>query len=58
MSKDIRLERDGFVGTDDVSLFEHARFPVEVVPSTRTNFKITTRDDLELAMRWAEVSAR
>jgi 2-C-methyl-D-erythritol 4-phosphate cytidylyltransferase len=35
--------------TDDASLVEAAGGTVRVVPAPRTNFKVTTRDDLELA---------
>ena len=42
-------DRDGFDGTDDVSLLEHAGLPVEVVPGHPANIKVTTRQDLELA---------
>ncbi len=40
---------DGFEGTDDVSLVEHLGLPVEVVPGSPGNLKITHRDDLPLA---------
>jgi 2-C-methyl-D-erythritol 4-phosphate cytidylyltransferase len=42
-------ERSGFVGTDDVSLCEHAGDTVAVVAGSRLNLKITTPDDLLLA---------
>jgi 2-C-methyl-D-erythritol 4-phosphate cytidylyltransferase len=35
--------------TDDAQLIEFSGHPVTLVPSTSQNFKITTRDDLELA---------
>ena len=47
--------RTGFVGTDDVSLLEHAGIPVEVVVGDRLNLKITTPDDLVLAEAIAAV---
>lgn len=46
-------EADGFECSDDVSLFEHAGFPIALVPGSSTNFKITTQSDLELATRIA-----
>jgi 2-C-methyl-D-erythritol 4-phosphate cytidylyltransferase len=42
-------DRDGFVGTDDVSLCEHAGLDVEVVLGDRRNLKVTTPDDLVIA---------
>ena len=50
-----RAARDGFTGTDDVSLLEHAGFPVALVESTPTNLKITTPHDLALAEAIAAV---
>ncbi len=44
-----KAESDGFECSDDVSLFEHAGFPVALVPGSSTNIKITTSSDLELA---------
>lgn len=44
--------RRGSLGTaitDDAQLVEAAGYPVVVVPGSPVNFKITTRDDLELA---------
>lgn len=41
--------RAGFVGTDDVSLLEHAGRPVAVVAGTAGNLKITRPDDLPVA---------
>ena len=35
--------------TDDAELCEHAGFPVEVVPDTPHNFKVTTADDFRIA---------
>ncbi|MCC6672474.1 MAG: 2-C-methyl-D-erythritol 4-phosphate cytidylyltransferase [Planctomycetes bacterium] len=42
-------QRDGFQATDDAALLEHAGLPVEVVPGSPHNLKITTREDLILA---------
>ena len=41
----------GFVGTDDASLLEHAKFPVAMVRGDETNIKLTTPGDLVRA-RW------
>lgn len=41
--------RDGFAGTDDVSLLERMGVTVHVVRSATTNLKITTQDDWALA---------
>jgi len=38
--------------TDDAALIEAAGHPVKLVTGEATNFKITTRDDLELAEAW------
>jgi 2-C-methyl-D-erythritol 4-phosphate cytidylyltransferase len=44
------LARDSrFAGTDDAALVEALGHPVRVVPGSRLNFKITTREDLSLA---------
>ncbi len=40
---------DGFQCTDDVSLFEHAGFPVALVASSPENLKVTNAEDLALA---------
>ena len=41
--------RDGFEGTDEASLLEHAGMPVHVVEGSEENIKITRPDDLKLA---------
>lgn len=41
-------ERDGFTGTDDASVVEHAGGTVRVVPGARDNIKVTVPGDLEL----------
>ena len=48
-------EREGFSATDDVSLLERIDVPVEVVVGSSTNLKITTSEDLQLAIRIAEM---
>ena len=40
---------DGFLGTDDASLLEHAGIPVYLSEGDRENIKLTTPTDLELA---------
>lgn len=44
-----RAEREGYEGTDEASLLEHAGTRVEVVLGSSHNVKVTTRADLELA---------
>ena len=42
-------DEDGFQGTDEASLLEHAGIPVAIVEGSELNFKITRPDDLALA---------
>ncbi len=42
-------ERASFQPTDEAQLIERLGLPVEVVPGSTTNLKITTQDDLDLA---------
>ncbi|MHB8810024.1 MAG: 2-C-methyl-D-erythritol 4-phosphate cytidylyltransferase [Desulfobulbaceae bacterium] len=44
-------DEDGFQGTDEASLLEHAGIPVAIVEGSERNFKITRPDDLILAAR-------
>lgn len=44
-----RAQADGFLGTDDASLLEHAGMPVYLSPGDRENLKLTTPIDLALA---------
>src|SRR6266576_1447667 len=44
-----RLRKDDSVPTDDAELCERAGFPVEVIPDTAHNLKVTTADDFRLA---------
>ena len=44
-----RAEEDGFRTTDDAALHERYVGPVPLVPGERSNLKITTPEDLELA---------
>lgn len=41
--------RDGFWGTDDAALLEHAGMPVYLCEGSRENLKLTTPTDLMLA---------
>lgn len=42
-------ELDGFVGTDDCSVAEHAQIPVHIIDGEYTNIKITTAEDIPIA---------
>jgi 2-C-methyl-D-erythritol 4-phosphate cytidylyltransferase len=53
-----KAERDGFVGTDDASLVEHAGGRVAVISGSPRNIKITSPPDLELAEAIARVWER
>lgn len=44
-----KAKEDGFLGTDDASLLEHAGIPVYLSEGDRENLKLTTPTDLELA---------
>jgi 2-C-methyl-D-erythritol 4-phosphate cytidylyltransferase len=44
-----RARREGFRATDDASLLEGTDIQVRIIPGSRTNIKITTREDLLLA---------
>lgn len=41
-------ETENFAGTDEASLFEHAKIPVKIVPGENINIKITTKEDLKI----------
>lgn len=43
-----QARRDGFAGTDDGALVEHLGRPVQLVPGTYENIKITTAEDLAI----------
>ncbi len=47
-------KRDGFVGTDDASLLEHAGLPVFVTEGSLKNIKLTTAFDMLLAQTLLE----
>ena len=42
-------KQDRFIGTDDASLVERLGHTVKIVPGSRSNIKITNKEDLELA---------
>ena len=42
-------KQDGFLGTDDAALLEHAGLPVFVTEGSRRNIKLTTTFDMLLA---------
>ena len=44
-----KAREDGFLGTDDASLLEHAGIPVYLSEGDRENLKLTTPTDLRLA---------
>lgn len=43
-------EKDGFEGTDDASVVEHAGYPVKMISGERRNIKLTTAEDLDTAL--------
>ena len=49
MAAHAKAKEDGFLGTDDASLLEHAGIPVYLSEGDRENLKLTTPTDLELA---------
>ena len=46
-----QADRDGFAGTDEASLLEHAGIEVVIVSGEESNIKITRPDDLKIARR-------
>ena len=44
-----QARRDGFLGTDDAALMEHAGLPVNLCEGSAENLKLTTQTDLALA---------
>lgn len=48
----IRAQKQNITVTDDVSLAELVNHPVKLVEGSRTNLKITTPEDMDLAERW------
>lgn len=47
-----RAEKDGFEATDDAGLLEHAGTPVLLVEGDRRNIKLTSPEDLPLALMY------
>ncbi len=43
-----QAERDRFSATDDASVMEHAGLPVRLVPGSKTNIKMTQKEDLAM----------
>lgn len=41
-----KAERDGFIATDDASVMEHSGYPVHLVQGSKTNIKVTEKEDL------------
>lgn len=48
--------RSRYLGTDEASLVERLNVPVRIVEGDRTNMKITTQLDLQLAEKWLKSS--
>jgi 2-C-methyl-D-erythritol 4-phosphate cytidylyltransferase len=44
-----RAKQQGFIGTDEASLVERLGTAVKIIPGSRSNIKITNKEDLELA---------
>jgi 2-C-methyl-D-erythritol 4-phosphate cytidylyltransferase len=50
-------KQEGFVGTDDASLVERLGEVVKIIPGSRSNIKITDREDLKLAQALFQINA-
>jgi 2-C-methyl-D-erythritol 4-phosphate cytidylyltransferase len=50
-------KQDGFLGTDDASLVERLGEVVKIIPGSRSNIKITGREDLKLARALLQINA-
>lgn len=44
-----RARRDGYAGTDDASLVERIGYPVDIISGSKTNIKVTNKEDLSMA---------
>ena len=44
----LKAEKDGFAATDDASVMEHAGHTVRIVQGSKTNIKVTEKEDLML----------
>ena len=49
--------QDGFAATDDASLVERLGEVVKIIPGSRSNIKITNREDLKLARALLQIDA-
>lgn len=49
-----KAKKQGFYGTDDVSLVERLGKPVKIVPGSWRNIKVTTREDLNFVKNWVK----
>jgi len=47
-----KARADSFLGTDDAQLVERLGVPVQIVPGSERNLKITLPEDLAMAERW------
>jgi len=50
-------KQEGFIGTDDAALVERLGGVVKIIPGSRSNIKITSREDLKLAQALLQISA-
>jgi len=50
-----QAQLEGYQGTDDASLVERLGLPVKIIRGSRSNIKITTREDLEIARALIEI---
>ena len=46
-----RAREEGYIGTDDASLVERLKEPVKIICGSRSNIKITHKEDLAIARR-------
>jgi 2-C-methyl-D-erythritol 4-phosphate cytidylyltransferase len=53
-----RARLDGYQGTDDASLVERMGVPVRIIRGSRSNLKITTKEDLEIARALLEAGGK
>ncbi len=44
-----KAQQDNFTGTDEASLVERLGYRIKIIPGSRNNIKITTKDDLLIA---------
>jgi 2-C-methyl-D-erythritol 4-phosphate cytidylyltransferase len=53
----LAAKQEGFIGTDDASLLERLGEVVKIIPGSRSNIKITNREDLKLAQALLQIRA-